>query len=413
MTPTRSIHRSGPVAGSLALVLLAFPLDARGAQEPGEDEANAERSTAIARPDGDPDDATLLATWEDLHADARREVVEYLELDLSHASTFQLQLARWVVRTSGIEPGLIDPAREPRWFDPQVHAPAQPIARRPLAADSRTVRRAREEMAAAWRERPFEPAFGYDWGARQIVRLDDPRDPTRRFRAALAGLPADADLVEAHVTAWLDDGEQQAVLDAFGHLYTDRTGKAYPGITLYHAWSSGTGIEMPDVDTLGIVHVLDDEWDRWVAPVPGSQHAALYARIGEHFVPARHHRGLREALASAYLVADPSYKDGYTAGNTVGFHALWNRRSSDPHALAADLPAARDWAAYLEGVNAELAEDEELWAGGLLRRDTLASDQAFVRHRLVAIMRDLDLLPEPTADPSVDTDGGSSRPPSH
>lgn len=355
--------------------------------------------------DGDLDDAALIEIWEDLDAETRDDVVEYLALDLSYAERFQLTLSRWVVSTSGIEPGLLEAAREPRWFDPQEHAPAQPIARRLLAADTNAVRRVRRTMAAAFADRPVEPAYVYDWGTGDVVRVGDPRDATHRFRAALAGLPEDFDLVEAFVTSWIDDGAQREVLDAFGHLYTDRNGRAYEGITLYEAWGSGTSIEMPDVDTLGLVHTLDDEWDRWVAPVPSSEHEALYGRIGDLFVPARHHRGLREAAASAYLVAEPAYKDGYTAGNTVGFHALWSRHSSDPRALGPTLPEAADWAEYLEDWNAQLEDDNELWASGLLRRDTLAADQAFVRHRLVAIMRDLELLP---ADPPREASGGTA-----
>ena len=79
---------------------------------------------------------------------------------------------------------------------------------------------------------------------------------------------------------------------------------------------------------------------------------------------------------------------------------MWNRRASDPRALVDELPRAQDWAEYLEGVNAELAESEELWAGGLLRRDTLAADQALVRSRLVAVMRDLEVLPKEPSRPA-------------
>jgi len=374
-------------------------------------------ATAVSGGVEDTDDAALLAIWEDLDAEARHDVVEYLALDLSHAETFQLTLARWVVRTRGVEPGLLEPARPPRWFDPEVHAPAQPIPRRLLDADARTVRRVRASMASAFVERAVEPAYAYDWGAGEVVRTGDPRDATHRFRAALAGLPEDFDLVEAFVTEWIDDGEKREVLDAFGHLYTDRNGNAYPGITLYEAWGSGADIEMPDVDTLGLIHTIEDEWDRWTAPVPERQHEALYSRIGDHFVPARHHRGLREAIASAYLVAEPAYKDGYTSGNTVGFHALLSRHASDPRAVGPELPAAADWEAYLEAWNAQLEDDNALWASGLLRRDTLAADQAFVRRRLVAIMHDLELLPpadqRDRAPFFVDADGRSPRADAH
>ncbi|QDU85028.1 hypothetical protein Pla163_21520 [Planctomycetes bacterium Pla163] len=340
-----------------------------------------------------PDDAALLAAWEAADADLRREVVDYLDLDLSHQRTFQLDLSRWVVSAMGVDPGLLDEAREPRWFDPQVHAPKQPIPRQLLEPDDPRAVRVQRAMRAGLDVRAIEPAYVYDWGQRAVVIAGDTDDPTRRFRAALAGLPREFDLVEAQVLAWLDDGSKATVLEAFGNLYSDRDGRVYPGITLYEAWSSGTSIEMPDVDTLGLVHSIDDEWDRWVAPVPERQHEALYGRIGSHFVPARHHRGLREALALTYLTAEPAYRDGYTEGNTVGFHALWNRRSSDPRQLVEDLPAAQDWAEFLERVNADLADTREFYSGGTVRRDALAADQATLRRRLVAIMRELEVLP--------------------
>lgn len=339
------------------------------------------------------DDATLLAAWEAADVELRQEVVDYLDLDLSHQRTFQLDLTRWVVSAMGVDPGLLDEAREPRWFDPDVHAPKQPIARRLLELDDPQAIRVRRAMRSADASHAIEPAYSYDWGQRAVVIVGDADDPSRRFRAALAGLPRDFDLVEAQVLAWLDDGSQATVLEAFGNLYSDREGRVHPGITLYEAWSSGTSIEMPDVDTLGLIHTIDDEWDRWTAPVPERQHETLYGRIGSHFVPARHHRGLRGALARTYLTAEPVYRDGYTEGNTVGFHALWNRRASDPRQLVDDLPAAQDWADFLVEVNAELAGTEEFYLGGTVRRDALAADQATVRRRLVAIMRELEVLP--------------------
>jgi hypothetical protein len=356
----------------------------------------------LASTPGGEDDETLRAVWGALAADDRREVVEYLELDLSHAQTFQLALVRHVVGALGVEPGLLDAAPPPSWYDPAVHAPAQPIPRVLLAPDAPLLLAARRRMAASFPARPADPAFAYDFGTRTIVRVGERDDPTRRFEAALAGLPADHDLVTAAVLAAIDDGSQSAVLAAFGRLYTDRAGNVYPGITLYDAWASGASIEMPDVDTLGIVHTLADDWKRWKAPVPDRQHAALYGRIGEWFVPARHHRGLREALAATYLEGEPAYRDGYTSGNTVGFHVLWNRASSDPAVLQPLLPEAKDWAAFLEALNADLARDREAWAGGEVRRDTLRRDQAHVRARLVAVLVDLGHLAEEAPAPARD-----------
>lgn len=343
-------------------------------------------------------DEELRLLWEGLSAEERRDVVEYADLDLSHAQTFQLALVRHVLGTLECDPLMLDAAPAPLWFDPTVHAPAQPIERRLLPADSQKLLAARRSMQAALPSRRVEPAFAYDWGTRAVVRTGERDDPTRRFEELLAGRSPDHDLCEALVLRAIDDGEQTTVLAAFAHLYTDRDGNAYPGITLYDAWSSGASIEMPDVDTLGLVHVIDDEWKRWKAPVPAKQQQSLYSHLGEYFVAARHHRGLREALASTYLTGEPTYRDGYTSGNTVGFHALWNRASSDPTALEPLLPEAKDWAAFLERINAEFERDREAWRGGEQRRETLIADARFVRSRLVAILDDLGHFEAPTAD---------------
>ncbi|MEZ5976785.1 MAG: hypothetical protein R3F34_00990 [Planctomycetota bacterium] len=367
-------------------------LAALTAQGPGPaltERTTDEPATAIE----DPTDAELLGVWSKLPADRRREVVDYLELDLSHAETFQLGLARWVVAGAGIDPGLLDDAPAAVWFDPVVHAPAQPIERTLLDPDSKRAEKVRRAMRASFPERASEVAYRYDFGSREVVRVASPDDPTRRFHCALAGLPADWDLVEAFVCRALDDGSQTTVHAAFAHLYTERDGAAHPGITLYDAWCSGTSIEMPDVDCLGILHTVANDWTSWTAPVPEPRQAPLYDRIGAWFGDARRQRGLREALARCYLEADPAHRDGYTAGNDTGFHALWDRHSSVPSALAEALPDADGWSAFLERTNAELADDRAFWRSGEVRRTTLAKDRDFVRRRLVAIMKDLELLP--------------------
>jgi hypothetical protein len=352
-------------------------------------------------------DEELRAVWQRLSPDERRDVVEYADLDLSHAETFQLALVRHVLGTLECDPLMLDPAPAPVWFDPELHAPAQPIPRRLLPTDSPKLLAARRSMENVLPERRASTAFAYDWPTRAVVRTGERDDPTRRFEELLAGRTPDHDLVFAIVLRAIDDGEQTQVLDAFARLYSDRDGNVYPGITLYDAWSSGASIEMPDVDTLGLVHVIDDEWKRWKAPVPAKQQEPLYSHLGTYFVDARHHRGLREALASAYLVGEPAYRDGYTSGNTVGFHALWNRASSDPAALLPLLPKAKEWAAFLERINAEFERDREAWRGGEQRRETLLADARFVRGRLVAILADLGHFAAPAAPPAEDTRRGA------
>ena len=153
--------------------------------------------------------------------------------------------------------------------------------------------RARSPRAARWASCLDARAWAYDWGSGTILRRARGDTPERAFELALRGLPPETDLVQALVERALDDGSLRSTHAAFGRAYTDRTGLVYPGITLYDAWKSGAEIEMPDVDCLGIVNTVLDDWTTWTSIVPGNRQAALYARIAELFQPA--HRPARAA----------------------------------------------------------------------------------------------------------------------
>src|SRR5262249_50281580 len=141
--------------------------------------------------------------------------------------------------------------------------------------------------------RHLDSGWMVDYAARGLVRLPRQKDTARVFENGLCGMAPDWDLAEALVELALDDGSLQKSFKAFAHAYTDRWGGVYPGVTLYDAQSSAlvyqVTVEMPDVDTLGLVHDLLGDWDTWRAPVPGEQHDALYARLAELLKPILHH----------------------------------------------------------------------------------------------------------------------------
>ena len=339
-------------------------------------------------------DEVLRAAWERADEERRRDVIEYLRLDLSHAESFQLALVRHVISSSGIDPGLWEPAPAPTWFDPQTHAPAQPIKRKLLDPDSSKAERARDKYLGHVRPRPLRSAWSYDWGSGEVVWHPDRDDTTRHFENALAGFPPDLDLAEALVLRALDDGSQQTELGAFAHLYTDRNGNAYPGVTLFDAWNSGEPIEMPDIDVLGVVHTVLDDWKTWVAPVPDTQHSRLYGKVGELFLDARRHRELREALARAYFNAEPVYPGRFTRSDDLRFHGFWEFHSSAPEAAAEDLPEAPEEARddWLRLQFTRLGEDADLLSRTRGRLQGLQSSKDLVRARLQAVMADLQML---------------------
>ena len=338
-------------------------------------------------------EAELRELWERLPERQRRGWIDYLRLDLSHGDAFSLVVVRHALGLSDRDPGFWSDAPEPMWFDPQEHAPAQPIARRPLAADDRAAEKFLERLAGPVPPRRVSAAWAYDWASGEPVRLVDPDDPTRQFENALAGFPPDLDLAEALVLRALDDGSQASALAAFGHAYTDRSGGVYPGVTLYDAWASGLEIEMPDVDTLGLARSLLKKLDRrWVAPVPTSEHDELYGALADAFVPANRHRGLREALARCYLIGRPAFRDGYTASHLDAFHAFWESHSSDVVAAAEDLPEPDDWGEWLGDWVKRTGKKKDVLQGSVNRRVALENSEAYVQRRLVALAVDMNLF---------------------
>ena len=340
----------------------------------------------------DPTDDELRTAWRALEPSDREEVAAWFTAEAGRMDTFQAGLMRHVYRSLETDRYAWPEAPErPPTYDPETHAPAQPIPRRFLDPDSRSVRAWTEEVFARNPPRRLASGWRYDYGARTVQRLAPIEDPERIFENGLAGFPPDLDLVEALVEQALDDGSQQAAHAAFGHAYADRDGRAYPGVTLYDALGSGLEIEMPDVECLGVVHDLLDDWDTWVAPVSPFQHDELYERIGALWLPASRHRELRRALARVYLSGDPAL-DGAWSLSLERLHAYWERASSDPAKLAAELPDTEEWEDWLREEGRAVDRDRKLRAAADVRRRTLAGDAVRVRATLVWVMREYGAL---------------------
>lgn len=337
----------------------------------------------------DEETARARAAFSTLSPEEQAGFVEALATEARKIQTFQMQLVNWVLAQEEIDPGLRPEAPPLGWFDPETHAPKQPIPRKVLALDSPALAIAERELLGPIAPRRASSGWTYDYGRREVQRLSNERDPWRIFENALLGLPPYWDLAEALVEAKLDDGAQQKVLAAFGHAYTDRVGGVYPTITLYDAWISRAPIEAPDVDTLGIMHEVLGDWQTFQSIVPESQHEELFGRIGGLVMPAYHHRSLRHALARTFVCGSTELRDGYQQ-HQDNFHALWESVSSDPGALAAILPAEAQWSEFLTGL-AERAGADELFAlRGLRRRDTLDKNGDEVRRWLFWLLEEAE-----------------------
>ena len=330
------------------------------------------------------------AAFQKLSEKDRREVFAWLAVELEKLPTFQASLIEYVLTSPAFDAESVPREARPeyaqvQWYDPELHAPAQPIPRALLRPDDRKTRSLRKQVLGAIAPRHAVSGWQYDYAKREIVRLPDWDDSTRIFENALIGLPPDWDFVEALVERALDDGSLQKTFAAFAHPYTDRDGGVYPGVTLYDAWASNTEFETPDVDCLGIIHELLGDWDTWKSVVPDTQHESLYGKIGDIFRDAHRYRGLRHNLARSYLCGTTELRDGYQY-NLDRFHALWEKASSDPARLAGMLPEAPRSFEFLQSWVDELFADELAMMKGYRRHCTLDDDGRRVRTALLWVL---------------------------
>lgn len=353
------------LASMFAILLLADPL-------------------ALAQGRSDDD---IRRAWRKLEEPEQKEALEWFEFEVRSSDHINGQLLRFALALDGTPEDEIPEAGETRVFDPEVHAPAQPIARSWLSPSSSKVKREQERLLGHRPPRRLRSIYQYDAGRRDVVRTGDPTDRDRVFENILMGFPPDLDLAEARVEAALDDGSLMKAYAAFGHAYTDRAGKVYPGITLYDAHDSSEVIEMPDVDTLGILHTIRDDWRSFKAPVPERHHKRLYGILGEEFVPLRQHRNIHRALARTYLSGEPVLEGGFEVQFDM-LHTLWDTHGSDPGQLAEVLPKPEDWGEFLEKKHRSWQRDPDVAASGRVRREALVAGGLYWRTLFERILHD-------------------------
>ena len=339
-----------------------------------------------------PSDKSLRRAWDKVDPDLKVEVAEYFRFEVSQLDLAKLRRVRFALELNEEDPGLFPSWEPPGYYDPKKHAPGMPIERKVLPESSAKLRETRKALLPTPLENALVSAYHYDYGTGRIYRTGDPDDPDALFENVLNGYAPDTDLARAALQRALDSGLVRNVLAAFGHTYTDLEGNVYEGITLYDAWRSGKDIFMPDVDVLGVVHDVLDDWDTWVSPVPDSQHKRLYARVGQLYVPARHFRELRVTLADLYFSSRPAHVGTYLSLYT-GLHALWTEANDAPATLAALLPSdpARI-PTFLKSVQQIGKKDKERYREGQKRQKELESDEKELKRTLVRVMRELEAL---------------------
>ena len=324
-----------------------------------------------------------------LSEDLAEEFSEQLRMEASWREDFRAGLQAYLLKRPPRDPGAW-PMREPApTYDPEKHCPAQPIPRKRLKSTDPRAVRALEKFKLVQAEPTVQAGWIYDYGARELRRVEGWDKPKRLLLNALLGAAPNQDLAVAILELNIDSGELQPTFAAFSHAYADRRGSVFPGVTIYDAWASGSQMEMPDVECLGIIHDLKDDWKTWKAPVRKQE--PLYDAIGELFFPARQHRGLRRALAVAYLVGDRAQLGDY-ASNHLQLHALWEENASTPPKLAEKLPKSKDWRVFLEDLKEHVDKTPALQRRAHNRALALTRSAADIQGLMLRILRENELL---------------------
>jgi hypothetical protein len=339
------------------------------------------RDVLVARAEGRRSEAELDEAWRRLSQPQRLAAKAALERELAQLDTQQM---RWLRTVLAQAPAEIPRAGDLVYYDPKVHAPAQPIARKRLSPNDGRVKRLLREFRSEPDPRAPLLAHDYDWLEGRVVRTGDAGDPEFVFRNALRGVPPGADLARALVLRALDHPAERKHQAAFAHAYTDRDGNVYP-VTLYEMLGTGITIERPDVDALGIVHDVLNEWNRWVAPVNPAQHDALYKLINELYSTAKQSHELRVALAELFLYPAAPPRPGYEK-LVLNLQAQWASAESDPAKLAPLLPDGKQWSSFLAELTARCLKDYKYFAQGRRRAAQLRLDAEALRKVLGAAL---------------------------
>lgn len=392
---------AGPRAGASSLVAQSGPvIQTRfGFAEPvGQEDLKLE-------PDGAPSAQRLLAAWAGLSESDRADTTQWFIAECDRAQDFRAGLERYVM--GQIDGPLHDwPAAEetPR-FDPKTHAPAQVIPRRFVDTSTKENSKTFKRVAGGTLKRNLTPSVVYDWASGKIVTVAPWDDPERIAMTAAAGFTPYTDLVEAWVTKALDDRSMAEHAKAFGHAYSDRNGRAFKELTLYDAWSSGAELEMPDVECLGIIHALDDDWKTYVAPVPPRQHQKLYSKIAAHFGDYRKYRGLRDAAARSYIQSSPKLPRGYAIA-MERLHGFWESVGSDPMKLALELPDSKGWEEWFNKKGAQVDGNGDLVGRRRGRIKALKDSEAWARRTFYGILREYGAFDPPAKQEPKETGSG-------
>jgi hypothetical protein len=122
-----------------------------------------------------------------------------------------------------------------------------------------------------------------------------------RLYNVLYGYPPDVDRVVAWFEAKLDfDDHLDVFAEHFAHSYADLEGNCLESVSLYDAFASGEGIDMPDADVVPFARRVLGMANLRSVP-PGADGAVIYARVHDTFLEYYRYRTFVEYLANLFF----------------------------------------------------------------------------------------------------------------
>lgn len=283
------------------------------------------------------------------------------------------------------------PWNGPETFDKAVYAPvAEPRVLLPV--DDPATQREWNQLRV-WENRPAHAAAAirYAFGSERGLRAG-PVTAEQELLDLLWGYPPDADVLIAWIQRELDfDDSLDGLADYFDHAYCDRFGHCFAGISLFDAWASQTGIEMPDTEVIAFArNVLKDRSFR--SPIPGdARRQRLYDRIRADFLRYFQYRSWLEAAANVYVNPETPLR-GDHEGLRGRFGVEFARCVDDLDCVRKGFVAAKNRDAWIEAIDAANDADPGRLAAGKAWQEARNASRWAIAEATYAVLREYGFL---------------------
>ena len=197
-----------------------------------------------------------------------------------------------------------------------------------------------------------------------------------RFANYAHGYTHGTDHLVAQVLQALDKDPMQRKLGTyFEHLYADRNGAVFAGVSLFDAWRAGATLEMPDTDAIAYAQLVLGT-QSFVAPLPDNRRRArLYDKMNEGFSAHRDYRTLRLTIAASFVAAMPKIDVTYEP-LVPRCHWLWQKHDLDLAKVRDYVMGTADRAEFMKRVDEAIRSEGELVR---TRKTVLTDVETFLR----------------------------------